>query len=202
MRQAILPSMLLALAACGEVRSVEPALRAEDAVAMPALVGRWTADTSGYMDVRAVEGNPLLYRVHSFAVVRGDGGRDGPASADTTDRWEDAFVGRIGGRLVIELRPSRTDPLRERAESQFGNGLLVTHELLALDLAGDSLRLSWLRGDTVKARLARGACVTRVASDTGWVLLTGTTAQVRKAYACFLRGDSTTSAGPWVHRSS
>ena len=189
----------VALAACGEVRSVEPALGAEDAIAMPALVGRWAADTTGYLEVQPVEGNARLYRVHTFAVVPPDSG-DGDARADTTDRWEDAFVGRIGGRLVLELRPSRDDAVAQRAESRFGNGLLVTHQLMTFDLAGDSLRLAWLRADSAKARLRRGACAARVAGDTSWVLLTGTTPQVRRAYACFLRGDSTTSAVGVVRR--
>ena len=101
-------------AACGDVRSIEPAVRDADAVEQPALVGRWVIPDTSQIDIARLPGQEPRYVLQTRSLEAQRDTADFGTDADSVT-WFDARVGRVGGRLVLELKASeRSDPTLAR----------------------------------------------------------------------------------------
>ena len=173
-------------AACGDVRSLSPALTDRDAIELPALEGRWgSPEDSGWLEIARLPGTPPTYRVRG--IVGKDSG--GVVRVDSAGDMYDGRVGRVAGHLVMEVRPPASDTALQRAIDTHGVLLLTAYSIFTVDASATELRLERLRADTALARVRSGRCATPYARDTTSTLtLTGDTRQVRRAYACLLAG--------------
>jgi hypothetical protein len=185
------PALAAALAlACGDVRSLAPALDATHAESRLDLLGRWEIPDTATLEIRPDSGHAprLIFRFQDLA----SSAERGTARAVKVLSFE-AHVGRLAGRNVIEFTPAtRDDPtLRELVQSY--NPLLTpAYAIIGFDLRGDELRLAALAADSAERRapevLRRPGCRSPyyIGAD-GDLVLTGTSREARAAYACLIR---------------
>ncbi len=155
----VLPlAFAVGLAGCVVV-SIEPVITDSAAVFEPGLLGTWRAASDSDL-VEIVRSGPDGYLIRHRV---GDDAHEYRARA-----------GRLGDRLVLEIRPAADgDDL-----SAPGRRIPV-HQLLALDLHGDRAETAFLELDTLHAALARGdVALAHLPRDDG-LLLTGPSEQLR-----------------------
>lgn len=175
---AVALAAIIALGACNEVRSLEPAITAREAVEVPGLAGRWRYEDStdkGVIEIERVPGATPAWRVRAV-------------DAKGTEPWGQARTGRIGAHLVLELRPPEPSRIAALATPADSTGARHVYNLYTIAVVDTLLRVGIVRPDSALARVRDGRCPSPHLRDTTKSLtLTGTSAQVRAAYACLLR---------------
>ena len=172
----------VALAACfrfAVVRSLAPAVDDASAIALPELVGQWRAPGELRWDVQPRGAVARGYVVAASSPT-------GVAADPSAHFHYDARVGRAGAVLLLELHPSTaSDSALAHAMRDYGSLLERTYVVFRLDLEGNRLRLTPFEPDSVRAALRDGRCATPYFADADEsFVLTGTSAQVRDAWAC------------------
>ena len=191
------PALLFALlaAACGDVRSLSPAIEPKDAIELPGIVGRWAqGDPDSLLYILEIErdtGRVKGYRVRltSDSVTLDSTRAGAPVRVhhDTSTGWFDTYAGTIGGRFVLERTPPLGDAVLDRALERFDPLLITVYQLHPVTVTDTELRFRWLRADSSLALVRSGRCPTLYARDsTSNLTLTGDSRQVRRAYACLL----------------
>lgn len=197
---AVLATGILAsgiLAACTDVRSLEPAIDSAHAIESAGLPGRWTIPDSAVLDIARLPGNVAEYRVRV---------QDLTDSASGT-MWLRGRVGRLGGRLAIEVTPDfLADSALEASVEPYQDLLQPVYMVYGLDVRPEELRVAFLLPDTssakVRALLERRECASphRYLSRQQ-LLLTGSSAAARAAYDCLVRAGALADSGAVFRRA-
>ena len=164
-------AFVVVLAGC--VVSIEPAVPESEATFDARLVGSWENGSERAVIARAGASGYAI----EYTTAKGDSGRF------------QGRIGRLGERLVLELRPVP----REREVREPYDGLFVAgHLLLALDVGADELRIALLRPDSLLAALTSGGVRASHSRADERVILRGTSAELRAALAAYAA-----RAGAW-----
>jgi hypothetical protein len=146
-RAACLALLAPALAGCGSVLTIAPVITEAEAERDPGLLGRWLADDDTEIAIRAGEGNAYIIEYSPAA-----GGESG-ASDDLSPapaRFE-GYLGHLGTRLVLDVRPLFTAP------EPYDALMIPGHLLFVIDaIDGDRLEVRTLEIEAVMTRLRRG----------------------------------------------
>ena len=164
--------LLLALAAgaSGCVVSTEAVVAEGDATFDERLLGAW-AEVGGKDTAVLSRGAGSEY---SIAYTTEDGtGRFG------------ARLGRLGDRVVLDAWPA---PKERELPGSYAATLVAAHVVVAVDVAGDSLRVALLEADSLRKALEAGRIRLPWTIERNRLVLRGTTAELRAVL------------GPWVAR--
>ena len=143
------PAVLLALAmaGCGSVLTIAPVIADADAELDPRLYGRWLADDDTEIAIRAGNGNAYAIEYGPVDGARAEAGGEPPAEPA---RFE-GRLGRLGSRLVLDVRPVYTAP------EPYDALLIPGHLLFVLDaVEDDRLVVLNLEINTVMTHLRGG----------------------------------------------
>ena len=174
------------LAACNEVRSLQPAITAREAIEVKALEGSWRV-----VDTIRREGRETI-EFGTLEIERAPGATPGYrvryVDSTETEPWRHGRAGRIGDRTVLELRshePVSVPGLATRADTLPKR---LVHNAYVVSVVGERLLIGVVRPDSALARVRSGRCPSPHVRDTTKTLtLSGTSSQVRAAYGCLLR---------------
>lgn len=113
----VMPALAAAVVlACGDVRSLAPALDSTHAESLPDLLGRWEMRDTAILEIRpdSQHAPRLLFRFQSLPSAA----ERGAARAVKVISYE-AHVGRLAGRNIIEITPATDDDptLRDLVQS-------------------------------------------------------------------------------------
>lgn len=141
-------ALVPALAGCGSVISSAPVVTDADAEPEPRLVGHWAEEDGD--EVVVTRGEGAVYRIEYTPVHSTGAGEDAERRKGETGTFE-GRVGRLGGRLVIDVHPVIALP------EPYDGTLIPGHLLFVLEFDGpDRLRLDMLNADSLFARLEAG----------------------------------------------
>ncbi len=187
-----------ALVGCSDVVSLAPAVTDQDAIEMPALVGRWrVVDTlTGSMDisdssrveVRRLDGAVPKYLFEYWDFRAADSG--GVAQPPRV-RMFDARVARIGGSLLLEVRPSKdADTLLAAVDRMYDPALEATYQTFRIAVDSTTFLVRLFEADSVHAAVRSRRCPGPFfvnADSKHHMVLTGSSAQVRAIWTCVSR---------------
>ena len=176
-RTLFLAAVAVLLAACMDVRSLSPAIGPKEAIEAPEIVARWVAGDSNemlyFIDIERDSTRAKGYRVRLAmdSVVIDSSNRASPVRVhhDTSSGWFDAYVGRVGGRLVLERTTpdpdAHPDAVLGRAAQLYEPLFVQLYQLHPFTVTANELRVGALRADSSKALLLSGRCKAAYARD-------------------------------------
>lgn len=184
-----------ALVGCSDVVSLAPAVTNEEAIELPALVGRWrVVDTlTGGMDqsdtsrveVQRREGPTPNYLIEYWNFSAPDSGQ---VAEPVRPRMFNARVGRVGGSLLLELRPSKeADTLLAAVDRTYDPALQATYQTFRIEVDSTTFRVLLFEADSVQEAVRDGRCPGPFFVDpdsSNHMVLTGSSEQVLAIWAC------------------
>ncbi len=177
------------------VRSFAPAIDDSAALDVPGFVGSWTDAEGARWEVSPDSGVAAAYVVAVGPTAEAAATR-GPARDERT--YFEARIGRAGPALLLEMRPDLArDTLLARISDSYSYQLERVYLVERFELERDRFILIEFVQDSVEAAVRDGRCATPFVPDTTrGMILSGTSAEVRAAWACVVAqpgvvGDST-----------
>ena len=180
-----------ALVGCNDVVSLAPAVPDAKAIEAPALVGSWAmpdsasgarsqADSSRLI-VRRLDGAVPDYLIEYWNFHNADSG-------EVTPTWYVGHVGRVGGLLLLEVRPAmKNDSILSEADDAYSPLLEATHMVFRLEVDSAAFRAWVFNPDSVQEVVGDGRCPGSYYVDehsSHHMVLTGSSAEVRRIWAC------------------
>jgi hypothetical protein len=111
-----------------------------------------------------------------------------------TGRFQ-ARLGRLGGRMVLDVLPTPPDSAIPRP---YAEAMIPAHALFTVEIAQDSLRIAALDADTLRAFIRSGRVRLAAVESDDQLVLTGATAQLRSALGTYLgRPQAWNDPGTW-----
>jgi hypothetical protein len=184
MLRRLIPLCGVLITGCSNVLSLAPAVSEASAVMDDRLLGEWTEDSSrSPLRVTVTRGTNRSYHVQ---IVEG---RD-----STTG------IGRLmpmGQRWLLDLSPSGRS---EKAIDQHAG--IPVHSLVVLEMSNDAIRVATINGDTLRARVRRGAgpALGFAVHPGGDVVLTDATAAIEAGLPHYLSSPGITHEGATYRR--
>jgi hypothetical protein len=178
-------ALAMVLGGCAVVVAIEPMVYDRDAEFDPTLVGTWElslGSNGGKETIVHLVVSRAEERLYAIEVTDGS-----PQGESMKGRFK-ARLGRLGGRLVLDLWPS------PRPQDRYADVLLIAgHVLLSLNLQSDELRVAGLDATPLLAALGDGKVRLNHDRSDGYLILHGTTEALRAAL-----GPYVADAQAWV----
>ena len=164
----LLGALACVVSACG-YGSVNPIFPEQDTQSEPGLIGTWE-DSASKESATVTAGGATGYVV------------DYRDSDGKTGRFR-ARAGRLGRYRALDLEPA---DLADDLSDTYKSLLLPIHSPIIIDSIGETLQFRFLEGDSIRQFLSRnpGRAAHVVRDDA--VLLTGSTAEVRRFLAAMV----------------
>jgi hypothetical protein len=167
---------ILAAASC--VPSLQPLFEDEDLIFEPGLLGSWTGE-DGPDRWTFERGAGRLYRLTAAqSEFETGGGRDKPARIPGQAMAFVGRLGRLGGRLFLDLTPDESGPPPVRNEL-YNMHIVPAHTFWRVRIAGDELTLEPFSPDWLGGALKEGRLKIAHVRTGGRVILTASTAELQ-----------------------